>query len=376
LPLHLACQYNATDIALKLLEMYPKSAKVQLQGGVLPLHLACQYNATDIALKLLEMYPKGAQVQLQGGVLPLHLACHYNATDIALKLLEMYPKGAQVQLQGRVLPLHLACQYNATDIALKLLEVHPEGAKVRMKYGELAIHMACKANATDIALKLLEIYPKGAKVQTQDGELPVHLVCKTNATEIGYSKIKMNLLERLLRLYPERKQFMVEGSIHVLREAIIAGVSKNSFIRFLQAFDFWGGYRAGDKKDENGMTLLHLACASRTPNYHECISALLDFHPKYKEEQLSVQDNQGRTPFELLPANDSFLFHRLVANSLHLSERVVLYFVDIFPSSITTPNKYGMLPFHCACLNPNISIEILMLFISLSPEVIVPIQHS
>jgi ankyrin repeat protein len=95
--------------------------------------------------------------------------------------------------------------------------------------------------------------------------------------------------------------------------------------------------------------------------------------PKDHEEQLSVQDNQGRTPFQLLPANDSFLLNQLAANSLHLSEKAVRLLVDMFPNSITTPNQYGMLPFHCACLNPNSTIEILMLFISMSPDVIVPI---
>jgi ankyrin repeat protein len=121
------------------------------------------------------------------------------------------------------------------------------------------------------------------------------------------------------------------------------------------------------------MTPLHHACASRTPNFHETITALLDF---FYEEQLSVQDNQGRTPFELLPANDSFLLHQLAANSLYLSENAVRLLVDMFPDSITTPNKYGMLPFHCASLNPKSAIEILMLFISISPEVIVPILPS
>jgi len=89
-----------------------------------------------------------------------------------------------------------------------------------------------------------------------------------------------------------------------------------------------------------------------------------------------VQDNEGRTPFQLLPSNASFLLHHLAANSMHLSERVVRLFVDMFPNSLITPNKYGMLPFHCACLNPKSSVEILMLFISLSPEVIVSTQPS
>jgi hypothetical protein len=61
---------------------------------------------------------------------------------------------------------------------------------------------------------------------------------------------------------------------------------------------------------------------------------------------------------------------------MHFSEWVVRLFVDMFPNSFLTPNKYGMLPFHCACLNPKSSVEILMLFISLSPEVIVSTQSS
>lgn len=69
-----------------------------------------------------------------------------------------------------------------------------------------------------------------------------------------------------------------------------------------------------------------------------------------------------------------FLLHDLGANSTHLSERLVRLSLDVFPRSIATPNKYGMLPFHCACLNPKLSIEILMLFISLSLEVIAPAQ--
>jgi ankyrin repeat protein len=129
------------------------------------------------------------------------------------------------------------------------------------------------------------------------------------------------------------------------------------------------------------MTPLHLACASQTPNFHENMTALLDFfvesmHPDFYEKQLSVQDDQGRSPFQLLPANDSFLLHQLSANSLHLSEKAVRLLVDMFPNSITTPNKYGMLPFHCACLNPKSTIEMLMLFFSMSPEVVVPIQPS
>ena len=37
---------------------------------------------------------------------------------------------------------------------------------------------------------------------------------------------------------------------------------------------------------------------------------------------------------------------------------------------IRIPDKYGMLPFHHACLNHAVSLEVLMLFVSLFPEAV------
>lgn len=88
------------------------------------------------------------------------------------------------------------------------------------------------------------------------------------------------------------------------------------------------------------------------------------------DKQFSVLDDKGRTLFQVLPANDLLQYMRVVANSLHLSERVVCLLVDMFPKSITSSNKYCMPPFHCACLNIDLSIDILMLFIIFPPEVI------
>jgi len=134
------------------------------------------------------------------------------------------------------------------------------------------------------------------------------------------------------------------------------------------------------KQDKNGMIPLHHACASGAPNFHQYITALLDVHsgeylePDFLEKQLSVLDHYGRTPLQLLPDNGTFLLHEWAANSIWLSERMLHLLVNIFPNSITTPNKYGMLPCHCACLKSKLSIDMVMLFISISLEVVVPVQ--
>jgi ankyrin repeat protein len=85
------------EVTTLLLDTYAEGAKVQMNDGSLPLHLACEENASDIACNLLEVYPDGAKVQNMLGNLPLHLALLVNATYIALKLLKVRLEGAKVQ---------------------------------------------------------------------------------------------------------------------------------------------------------------------------------------------------------------------------------------------------------------------------------------
>ncbi len=58
---------------------------------------------------------------------------------------------------------------------------------------------------------------------------------------------------------------------------------------------------------------------------------------------------------------------------LQLSETSLHLLIDYFPSSITRPDKRGILPFHHVALNTALSVEVLMLFISLASEAISPI---
>jgi hypothetical protein len=46
--------------------------------------------------------------------------------------------------------------------------------------------------------------------------------------------------------------------------------------------------------------------------------------------------------------------------------------VDAYPESLSSPDRYDLLPFHYACLNQDSSLEVLMLFIHLSAELCVP----
>jgi ankyrin repeat protein len=407
LPLHNSVAY---DVVKLLLDAYPEGVEVRDKDGNLPLHNAARYSyAYDVVKLLLDAYPEGVEVRDKDGNLPLRMAIWSDANFNVIKLLiDAYPEGARVSwnppnrvhpkashLRG-TLPLHLACMYPMddekfidTNISLKLLEVYPEGAQVQDKHKNLPLHYAVKAQAIKTSLKLLKLYPEGVKVQGCWGKLPLHYAVE-DAVLAGVSEINFNLLDSLLRVYPESihvrcDDYMSpldilvsvgkeEGYLYLLR-AMKAGVSKNCLKLFLLAFP-----ESCLKQDNKGMIPLHHACASRLPNRHEYIHAFLDIHggetsfPHSFDKQFRVQDNRGRTPFQVLPDNGLFLLHELVATSLHLSETAVRLLVDMMPNSIITPNKCGMLPFHYACLNPAISVELLMLFIRFSPDALAPIQ--
>ncbi len=56
------------------------------------------------------------------------------------------------------------------------------------------------------------------------------------------------------------------------------------------------------EKDENGMIPSHHACASNASHFMEYVMALLDVE---KREGLTVQDNLGRTPLQILASTAS-----------------------------------------------------------------------
>ncbi len=152
-------------------------------------------------------------------------------------------------------------------------------------------------------------------------------------------------------------------------KAIICGLSTALLQLLLKAFP-----ESCMEQDEHGMIPLHCACASNSSLFIEYVMALLDVE---NIESLTVQDNLGRTPSQILAStasrqdrNRRLPLHCLAATSNNLSPKSLQLLVDIYPESITSIDKFCLLPFHYACLNPATSIDVLMLFISLSPEVV------
>jgi hypothetical protein len=121
------------------------------------------------------------------------------------------------------------------------------------------------------------------------------------------------------------------------------------------------------------MVPLHYACIGSSSKFLEHVIVLLDAH----KDSLHIKDNNGRTPLKLLsntakmPDEKGMLpLHHLVASSNPLTEQFLLNLVNAYPGSIGTADKYDMLPFHHACLNQALSVEVLMILLSWYPEAV------
>jgi ankyrin repeat protein len=270
------------------------------------------------------------------------------------------------------LPLHIACKNDGSvNIVKKFLVTYPGAVQVKNSYGRLPLHHVCDADVTRL---LLDAYPEGAKVQDECGCLPLHFACIHGRS--------LKVLHMLLEAYPEgmdvreqsnkkpsfylncRAEFNFGGEKSFLLHNAITCRFLSNLVKFLlKAFP-----ESCLTQDTNGMIPLHHACVSNASNFLDYVIALLDVDNTIS---LTLQDNQGRTPLQLLThtsstqdENKMLPLHRLVANSNTLSEQPLQLLIDIYPESITSPDKNGMLPFHHACLNEASSLEVLMLFVN------------
>jgi ankyrin repeat protein len=280
-----------------------------------------------------------------------HLVRNQPPSDLVERLLKLAPDTVKVPNTIGWLPLHYALNFGAShDIIKMLFQAYPEAAKVQDNMGCLPLHYACwnpmdcREDFLDRLNLLVTAYPEGINVQDIDGKFPS---CFLNdaVSESDHTE-----------------------HLYLLHMAIKGGLSTHLIKLLVQAFP-----ESCTTKDNDGMVPLHYACTGSSSNFLENAIVLLDAH----KDSLQIEDNRGRTPLKLLsnrakmPDEKGKLpLHRLVASSHTLTEQFLLFLVNAYPDSIRTADKYGMLPFHHACLNQELAVEVLMILLSLYPEAV------
>jgi ankyrin repeat protein len=313
----------------------------------------------DVVETLIKHAPETAQIRERGGGLPLHWACWYSvggaSLEIVRALVKAYPESVKMQDKRGWLPIHTfmcTCCYfdNSLETVRALVKAYPESVTMQDKRGWLPIHHLCDSVASlEVLNFIVEAYPESIDIETIDNRRP----------------------SDILRAWIEKSGDAFNNDeahdyCFALHRASAGGFSVNLVKLLFQAFP-----ESCMIKDANGMIPLHHACSNNTADLLDIVIVLLEASPP---ESSTVTDKQGRTPSQILKPVAShkdergmLLLHHLAAHSKSFSANFLNLLISAYPQSIAVPDNHGMLPFHHACLNTALSLDVLMLFVKSNP---------
>ncbi len=266
-------------------------------------------------------------------------------------------------------PLHLVLgRAVPIDVVEMLIQLAPETLRMKNSNGKLPLHLACLfGTSLEILDLLITNYPQGLEARDNNDRKPSCFLSMNDYYSSTDSTSKNQ---------QKMKQFL-------LHKATSGGFSVYLVKLLLQAFP-----ESCIKQDKYGMIPLHYACSfvktNSTKDSMDTISLLLEANP----DSYSVKDCMGRNASAVLlesavnhhtgakitissATSNIYLLHRCAGKTHHTttgSIHLLRFLLHTYPDSAQTPDHYGMLPFHHACLNPNASLDVLMLFLSSYPN--------
>lgn len=204
--LHYLCRKKNVPVALvqAFVAACPDAARAGDEVlDCLPLHVACEHDASVALLKvLMNAYPEGLIRPDKDGNLPVHYACSLESPESALYLLEACPELVSMKNNKGQTPLHLAC--SRYDVSLELVQeltrLNEDACKSRDWQGRLPLHSACMWKAApEVVELLLKCYPQGVRVEDTHKLTPYSICRKVVHLDHHDSTVK------LLRSYQNKK---------------------------------------------------------------------------------------------------------------------------------------------------------------------------
>jgi len=216
----------------------------------------------------------------------------------------------------------------------------------------------------DIIQTIIKYAPEVLKMKTTFGYLPIHYAVRGAVIAASHNFDG-------LPLRPVRHKYASLDVLNLLIESYPEGMDLKDKNRDTP-LDILKKTKYAEKKDHNGMLLLHHACNN------EYSLHLIHFIFQAYPESTIVQDNDGNTPLKYLTKAAShvdergmLLLHREAAHFKGLNVEILPILFHANPEAIRLQDKLGLLPIHHASLNEASSLDALMLLIKLYPEGIV-----
>ncbi|KAG7955613.1 hypothetical protein I3843_11G081500 [Carya illinoinensis] len=114
-PLHAAASAGQTRFAMEIAMLKPSFATKLNQDGFTPMHLALQYDHTDLVFRLIDADKDLVRVQGKGGATPLHYVAQTGNLHLLHAFLQVCPKSLEVVTTQRETALHIALKHNRFD---------------------------------------------------------------------------------------------------------------------------------------------------------------------------------------------------------------------------------------------------------------------
>lgn len=126
-PLHNACYYNYSYVAIKLMDAYPEAIRHQDYYRYYPLHAAIYSESSEVVImKLIASFPEAVHALTIKGETALYLACNNNRKNrlsetVIRKLIEIDPFAVQIKDKDDRHPIWYAIQDNHKIEVIKML---------------------------------------------------------------------------------------------------------------------------------------------------------------------------------------------------------------------------------------------------------------
>uniref|UniRef100_A0A7M5X2I4 Uncharacterized protein n=1 Tax=Clytia hemisphaerica TaxID=252671 RepID=A0A7M5X2I4_9CNID len=183
-PLHIACHYDQSEVAIQLLNA-GADIQAQAKNGFTPLHISAKKSQINICNLLFERGVE-ADMTTRHGVSPLHLAVKEGDIEIVDTLLE-HGASPSLQTTNGLSPLHVSVHYNKVDVVKRLLKYTTGIVNLPTQTGFTPLHLAASYGHYEMAKLLLE-NEANVEAKTKTGNTPLHL-----ATVKGHKDV-INLL--------------------------------------------------------------------------------------------------------------------------------------------------------------------------------------
>jgi ankyrin repeat protein len=239
-------------------------------------------------------------------------------------------------------------RYNQKCITAETKYCHPWDRRTPLHI------LLSKCCPIDIIELYLIVAPEVALMMDNDCMLPLHVTCYNyHDLVIPYANHSLELLDMLTKRHPETM---------LMNDRF--GRSPAEIMRSDEWFQ---------DTDNNGMTLLHHACQ------HNLSLPLLNFIVDGSSNCDKVADSYGRTPSILLKTSGlaeikdecgKVMLHH-VCNLHECNNDLLKLVLKAYLEALYMTDKYGLNPFHYACLNKYMSTTNLKCLIEFNPEIMI-----